>query len=281
MEIKNIQFGTVVSVLPYTAVGDSGWVPPPRRLFARSRVRMRGGGGLLLRELSYRPLTDMLAHVPQTKPIFLPITVVSKDKHTRKEIWQSVLAVLEAHIQTGVAPFGVIVDTTIADLSGTYDENIAEIAEVLQLLSTLHVPLGVRFSVLTPPDVVGDIVRLLQCDALFVAESVPWHSLTPESRKVFFRRETSPFPKDAGFVLGKYIVPLMQEWVRQLRRQGIRKPIVGVGALRPSDVGAYKDAGVSALVLGAGIRVLWPWNIFGVIRRARKVFTDAATRTDS
>ena len=240
MEIKNIQFGAVVSVLPYTAVADAGWVPPSRRLFARSRVRMRGGGGLLLRELPYRQVEEVLSAIPKTKPFFLPITVLSKDKSTRMNTWRTLCARLEKHIGSGAAPFGLIVDTALAVLSGTYNENITEITEVLQLLSTLRVPLGVRFSVLTPPDVVGDIVRLPVCDALFVAESVSWRSLTPESRRVFFRREKSPFSDDTGFVLGKYIVPLMQEWVRQLRRQGIRKPIVGVGALRPSDVAAYK-----------------------------------------
>lgn len=275
MEIKNIQFGAVVSVLPYTAVGDAGWVPPPRRLFARSRVVMRGGGGLLVRALSYRPLEEILSGAPNTTPFFLPITVLSKDKTTRMDIWRTVCARLEKHIARGTTPFGVIIDTTLADLSGTYDENIAEITDVLQLFSTLRVPLGVRFSVLTPPDVVGDIVRLPLCDALFVAESVVWKSLTPQSRRVFFRREKSPFPEDSGFVLGKYIVPLMQEWVRQLRRQGIRKPIVGVGALRPGDVAVYKEAGMSALVLGSALRTLWPWNLIGVARRARKVFADA------
>lgn len=153
---------------------------------------------------------------------------------------------------------------------------VSEVQETLAEFARLGLPLVPCVSVLCPPETASDILMLPEADALLVDNSIAWNDMPEKARKVFFRTAVSPLGGiGGGRVSGKYLLPLTAEWVRQLKRRLALKPIIaGGGLLRPGDVETLKEAGASAIALGAAVRRLRPWNIGRIVRRAYAVFTN-------
>lgn len=151
---------------------------------------------------------------------------------------------------------------------------LSEVKQIVAALAGLGLPLVPTLSVLCPPEVASDILLVPEVDAVLVADSIAWSDMPERARTVFFRTLVSPcVASGGGRVSGKYLLPLTAEWVRQLKRRFAPKPIIaGGGVLRPCDVETLKEAGVSAIALGAAVRRLRPWNVGRIVRRAYAVF---------
>jgi hypothetical protein len=139
------------------------------------------------------------------------------------------------------------------------------------LISTDSGRTMVSVSLLCPPERARELLEDPKIDALVLVDTIAWADMPEYARKVFFGTTASPFP-DGGRVSGKYLLPLAIEWVRQLRRQFVQKPIfTGAGVLRPCDVVALKEVGASGVRFGTA-RMLRPWNVWRIRRRASTVF---------
>lgn len=125
-------------------------------------------------------------------------------------------------------------------------------------------------SVLIPPGDLAEMMKNSDCDVVLISGEIPWSSLSNEVQKLFFRTTNSPF-KNGGYVSGKYVLPLIVEWVRQVKRGGFQKPIfVGGSVIRSRDALSLLEAGVSAFVLRDAI-ALRPWNVPFIIRRVKNI----------
>ena len=269
MELRGISFGSVAAITEvFTLDGDTG----PR---ARPVVRMGGGVVLSDGRASARGLAAYLASgIPEseTEPFFLAFRPTGDTSAARTETTRAAASLMH----DALGGFSVTC-AVVLDFSRLSTEDLAlflaEAREHVSLVSGLGLPLVVSVSVLCRPDMAGDLLLDSGVDGLMVADSVPWSALPVNAQKAFFRTTKSPLEKaGGGMVSGKYLLPLTLEWVRQLRRQPARKPVIaGGGILRPKDVDALKQAGANAITIAAA-RKLRPWNVWRIMRRARTLF---------
>ena len=276
MILKGIDFGPIVTVLPKN--GAFTLVAPEESkrgsaTFSRRRIVMRGGGVMLEADRPVsRTLSEFLESVAfrsNPEPFFVAVSVVGTEKEDRLQELREMAALVSSAKDARRFGFGIVLD--ISSLTLGFG---GEIEELLFVLFSAGVPIAVQASVLSAPGPVSDVAGSEACDALFVSQSVPWASLSSEARRVFFRRKESPFlgSKNGGSVSGKYIVPLTSEWVRQVRRQGMQKPIAAGGVISPKELDLLSAAGVTALLKDSVAVRLRPWNVLLIFRKARTLF---------
>ena len=239
---------------------------------------MRGGGAVLaVDNAATVPLETFLSSqgltLPPT-PFFLLLEVPVGSDDSRHLLLSTAAESISKAIAASPAgvPFAVVLDFSSLELPGSREDTIRDIAESVARFKKTTIPIVLQLSVLTAPDLVSDIVDACEPDALVAAPSVPWESLSEEVRTVFFRRKESPFT-DASSVFGKYVVPLVCEWVRQVRRQGVATPIVAGGVISRKEIIQLKEAGVSALGKDSLAAILRPWNVYAIRARAQKLFS--------
>ena len=280
MTINGIDFGPLVTVLPENGSFTVTEMPSKRdrkALWKRSRVAMRGGGVFVERgQTPQRTLSDFLSSAffrSGTEAFFIAVAVYGETQGERlASVRETAALVSAARPSRTVAGFGILLDlSALSSLPLGLDTE--EVRELLQLLSPLGIPVAVRLSVIMSPELASDILDDDACDALFIYPGVPWSSLSDEAKHVFFRRKRSPFGGAGGMVFGKYVIPLAAEWVRQMRRQGIRKPVVVGGVMGPGEIDALREAGVTAVSKDSVARVLRPWNAFRIASKVRRTFS--------
>ena len=277
MTINGIDFGPIVTVLPESgafAVAHRPTTKQDSRLLGRRRVMMRGGGVMLeARQENAHTLGEFLESAffrLGTEPLFVAISVAGDTKESRAEEWRTAAELVSiAAANRTQAGFGVIVE-----VSDAVSDRSEEIQEAAVGFHRIGIPVALRMSVLTAPDRAADMADSDSCDAVFVASGVPWSSLSAEAQRVFFRRKASPFPasENGGMVFGKYIAPLAAEWVRQIRRHGMQKPVVSGGVITPAELDALASSGVTALSKDSVASRLRPWNAWFIFRKARTLF---------
>ena len=279
MTIGTVDFSSLVPVSPRKGcflVERNADAVKPASPFKRTRLVCRSGGVMLRVSLGASGLAAFLdspEFLAAREPMFVAVGTAADDPLERDSYFAAAARLFAAAKDGSAAPFGILLDFS-SELSGSYDENVEEIVRHARTFSALGIPVGLRLSVLMPPDLSAQILNDPAFDALFVSPRVPWESLSSEAKTLFFRRTASPFPNapGGGQVQGKYIGPLAAEWVRQLRRQGMRKPVVAGGVLGPVEIDALREAGVTALCRDDVAAVLRPWNRGRIIRKARKLF---------
>ncbi len=150
----------------------------------------------------------------------------------------------------------------------------------LSIAFSLGIPLIVKLNVLTPVEAVREIASHPGCDAICCSNTIPFGSKIPEhlGKQIPWERlfpKGSPLARFGGGGLsGKYLLPLVSQWVKEVREAGIDKPInAGGGTLHPRDIDTLVAAdlkrGRDATFIGS-ISMLRPWRIKRVIRRAHE-----------
>lgn len=147
-------------------------------------------------------------------------------------------------------------------------EGLAQLDE----LEYLGMPTLVKVSVLFP---VKAALRLLDhpaCHGIVCSNTVPWGKLPDriDWRGLFGSDESPLAHLGGGGLSGKPLLPLVAEWIRELRFQGATKPVVGGGGiLMPGDADVLLDAGADAVELGS-VSILRPWRIRSIIRHVNR-----------
>ena len=268
MNLRGTSFGNVVE-LPETATLMGDAAPRARRV-------LRLGAGVLLKDgrASRLSLAEILSGgrlQAQTEPFFLPFRPTGDSPSSRMENTREAVSLIQDALSGFSVTIGLVIDLSRISL----EDPAAFTAEAKALLAAcapLGLPLVPEVSVLCGPDSASDILMDANADALLVSDSIAWSDLPPNAQQVFFRTTASPLAKaGGGYVSGKYLLPLTVEWVRQLKRQFVMKPVIAGGSvLRPQDVNALKEAGTSAIAIGA-VRSLRPWNVLRIVRRANAI----------
>ena len=203
------------------------------------------------------------------KPFFISFMSIGDTREERLQELREAVAILKGALPTFKAPVGLQINFSCPNTGHAQEELVADIHESLAIAAELGVPLVPKISVLIPPDKAKEIIKDPNCDAIAVSNTIPWSDLPENVRRVFFRTQKSPLEKfGGGGVSGKYLLPLVVEWVRQFKKFSEGKPIIaGGGILKPKDVDALVEAGASAISPGT-VGMLRPWNMKGIIKRA-------------
>ena len=267
---------TLVPRIGNMPLQENGITP---REFWPTCIKVRPGGGVVLNSVNLSgPGLPFLLNLGRwqkiEKPFFLSFMSVEETKEARMDELKKAVEILKKELPNFKAKIGLQLNFSCPNTGHDQEMLAGEIHEALAIASVLGVPLVPKISVVLSPGVAADIMKDPNCDAIAVSNAVPWKDVSPEVREAFFHTTDSPLAQfGGGAVSGKYLLPLVVEWIRQFRHQheGIAKPIIaGGGILRASDVDKLIEIGATAISPGT-VTILRPWNLKAIIARANEL----------
>jgi len=147
-----------------------------------------------------------------------------------------------------------------------------EVAAVLDHAKRLNVPTMIKLNALVPPELACEMAAHSACDAVVCSNTIPWGQLKDRiDWKGLFGSDESPIARYGGGGLsGKPLLPIVEEWIADVMRAGMTKPVVGGGGiLSKRDANRLLDVGASAVELGS-VSILRPWRVAGIIRSVNR-----------
>lgn len=212
------------------------------------------------------------------KPFFISFMAEGDTVQERRHNTEAFVALLDGYLPGFETRPGVQINKSCPNIGVNPVELVGEVFDDLDCVRSLELPTVLKFNALLPVAAAFKISQHPACDALCVSNSIPWLAM-PEKidwKGLFGNIDESPLrrrgiPNDGG-LSGAPLLPIVTDWIRDARRIGIDKPIIGGGGLHSPD-GAYRyfQAGASAVFLGS-IATLKPWNVARTIRMARHLF---------
>lgn len=210
----------------------------------------------------------------RTQPFFLSFMSVKETMRERIEELKKFVNLFHIFLPGFSCGVGLQLNYSCPNAGVYYENLVAEVREGLSIASSLRIPLMPKFNVLFPVKAAVKISNDPACDALCVSNTIPWGAL-PDKIDWYdlFRTSHSPLAYYGGGGLsGAPLLPLVAEWVRDARTEGIVKPInAGGGILHPRDVVTLAEAGASSIFIGSVAR-LRPLRVQSIIKEAHTVF---------
>jgi dihydroorotate dehydrogenase len=149
------------------------------------------------------------------------------------------------------------------------EESSAIVAELLPDLP--QVP---KLSVNMPPVGAKRMASNKNCHGLCCSNTVKWGDLSHliDWKQFFDKSGVSPLKElGGGGLSGKPLLPLVLDWIKQVRTEGVTKPIIGGGGiLGPQDAIAVRKAGANAIAVGS-MSMLRPWRMQRTINVANSI----------
>ena len=278
MQLRGIQFESVFSIARpvhgATFVTRTTTLTP--RIDKRRSVTKFGAGVVVSSgDFAGHGLAALLSNKALQKitdPFCISFVAVGDTREVRMQEYRDTAQLFVGVKSKFAAPFAIEINSASAENLRSEEEFAAEVPEALGILAAIGVPLIVKVGVGIAPVTAAEILADKNCDALAVSNPIAWSELPENVRKVFFRQVKSPLARSGGgAVTGKYVLPLVIEWVRQLKRLSRGKPVIGGGGiLRPKDLDELIESGVGAVSLES-VFTLRPWNVRRIINRAKKL----------
>lgn len=208
------------------------------------------------------------------EPFMISVMSVASSLDERLAELSAIRQMLSSHPKFRT-PFGIQLNMSCPNVEheDRVEMVVTETRRSLAILRKLgDIPLVVKINALFPIAAVLQICDDLNCDGLSNSNTIPWNEVPQEDRLKQFGCSESPLKHlGGGGVSGAYLLPLVETWLRQARREGIRKPIIaGGGILKSSDVDRLADAGASAIAVGSAVFLRW-WRVQRIIDRANKL----------
>ncbi len=154
------------------------------------------------------------------------------------------------------------------------DDFYEETTEMLNLLGELDIPVVVNFNPTVPVDVMQATAAHDVCDALWIANTIPWGDPRIDWEKIFGSNESPLAARDlqvagGGGLSGPACLPWTAETVKSARKAGITKPIVaGNGIQRARDVEWLRNPeaiNADAVAIGC-VGMVRPWRMRNIIK---------------
>lgn len=256
-------------------LADDGVSPKQRRPDCISATPLGFMGGYLLNavglsNMGIRWLLQQKEWQGRNEPFFISFMPVSHGEDMLQET-SAFARILRQELPCFRSPVGLQVNLSCPNARADLGKVAQNAFVMLDVLSELNIPLALKFSILTPPEVIYEISRHPACDALVCFNTIPygkheriaWRKLFPFG---------SPLAKyGSGGLSGKPLLPLVCERIRGLRGLGIIKPInASGGILHPRDVDWVKKAGADGISLATAL-VQRPWRIQSIVERAHNI----------
>lgn len=210
------------------------------------------------------------------KPFFISFMAVGESFEMRYLEAINFAILFKKYLHGFSAPVGLQINFSCPNVGLNPGKLIAEIKKNLEIISSYlpSVPLVPKINALTPPEAAKKMTDDPNCDALCVSNTIPWGALPDKInwKKLFGTNVSSLAEFGDGGMSGKLLLPIVSEWLADVRRIGITKPIIaGGGILSPEDVDVLKDAGASSVSVSS-VAILRGWRVRKIIRRANEIF---------
>jgi dihydroorotate dehydrogenase len=174
------------------------------------------------------------------------------------------------------APTGLQINFSCPNTNIDPTELIGEVSEALDILCELNIPLMIKFSVAQVSAIIGtELAQHGACDAVCISNTIPWANLPDEVKLDTFGTTTSPLKKfGGGGYSGPYILPLVEQWIKDARNAGMTKPINAGGGIQSThDVRRLYDAGAASVFI-ASVAMLRPWRVQKIIRYTNNLYSN-------
>lgn len=207
------------------------------------------------------------------RPFFLSFMAIEESAEGSRREVREFVRLLRAALPQFSAPVGLQINYSCPNVH--HREELQDFWAQLDEYKGLSIPLMVKLSITTPPDMAVSLARHPACDAICVSNTLPWGALQNQiDWNRLFGSSRSPLEHlGGGGLSGTPLLPLVADWVRRARSEGLTKPInAGGGIMRPRDVDVLVDAGASSVFVGS-IAMLRGWRLQGTIRRANALLS--------
>ena len=199
---------------------------------------------------------------------FISFAAVSATVDERLKEWQQFVRLAADYIPKFAAPVGLEVNIFCPNIKVHEKPLIDEIHSTLDIAGDLNIPLVAKINLLISYKVALQIQDHRACDAICMSNAIHWSALSQFlNRKAWLGTYTSPLKKYGGGGLsGSPLWWLVTRWIREARKSGFYKPIVGCGGiLRWQDACDMMDAGASAIQIGS-VSLLRPLRVKSIIQ---------------
>jgi len=205
-----------------------------------------------------------------TEPFFISFMSVTQTRDERIAELEAFVEMFREYLPNFKAPVGLQINFSCPNVGLHLEELAFEVRTGLEIASALEIPLMPKFSCLLPAKTAVSIAKDPNCDAICVSNTIPWRKLPDNiDWDGLFECSESPLAKYGGGGLsGKPLLPIVRDWIRKARNEGLNKPInAGGGILKPRDVNILFRAGASSVAIGS-IAMLRGWRVNRTINHA-------------
>lgn len=205
----------------------------------------------------------------RTEPFAISIMSVAETPEKRLEELRILIDIVGLQLNEFQAPFFLQINLSCPNTEHDPRILIGESARVLEVASRLGVPIMLKYSIASAPiEAVMELNDNPLCDAICVSNTIPFGSELIDWKKVW-GSIVSPLARFGGGGLsGEALLPLVTNWIAELRDAGFTKHINGGGGIMDrTGIKAYSRAGADSFMIGTIATPRGkPWNVQEVSR---------------
>jgi dihydroorotate dehydrogenase len=196
------------------------------------------------------------------KPFFISFMSVDTTAQGRLDELKGFIELFGRYLPQFNAPVGLQINYSCPNVGLHLDGLVNEVWDGLSIASRLGIPLMPKFNVMLPPMIAKEIGEHPACDALCISNTIPYGQLSDRINWEKLFGSSSPLRRYGGGGLsGRPLLPLLLEWLVEIRRLGFTNPInAGGGILSLHDAWRVLDFGADSIFLGS-IAFLRPWRV--------------------
>lgn len=205
----------------------------------------------------------------RTDPFMLSFMSVAGSKEERLKELQEYVELGKHYLPHFRAPVALQLNFACPNAGLHLEELCEEVSEALDIAAELNVPLVPNFNPLVPEELLVETALHSACDALWIANTIPWG--TPGINWVdLFGSNESPLIKRGlpapGGLSGPACLPFVLERLREAKEDGINIPIVaGNGIQSVADARRIRKAGAAGIAVGV-VGIVRPWRMRSIAK---------------
>ncbi|NTU98697.1 hypothetical protein HGA64_01675 [Candidatus Falkowbacteria bacterium] len=209
------------------------------------------------------------------RPFIISFSTVGETPEERNAEWREFLLLLKREIFS--VRYGIELNISCPNTGHEQRVLIAEAKKKLRIAGEIlpNVPLIIKVSVEESPLTVAEIVYDTPCDAVDISNTLKWGRLPDRiDWEKLFGTKVSPLERfGGGGMSGKYLLPLVDDWIVEARRIGIELDIIGGGGImHKADIKRLQKAGANGVSFGT-MYMLRPWRTQGAADYGNALFS--------
>lgn len=203
------------------------------------------------------------------EPFFISFMPLSKSKEGRLTETRQYVSYLKGALPWFRGKVALQVNLSCPNTGEDLKELENEAIELLKILTELGISLVPKFNVLTSPATVKRIAREVAIDGVCISNTLPYGTLAQEVNWRELFGEVSPLAHlGGGGLSGKVLFPLVLNWVKKARADGLELPInAGGGIMEYGQTTTLFAAGAQSVSIGTVI-MLRPYRVPSIIAEA-------------
>ena len=214
----------------------------------------------------------------RTKPFMISFMSLGKTLEKKLREIESFVSILEKALPDFKAPIGIQVNVSCPNIKkySTKDMTKDSLA-ILEPFKRLNsIPIDLKISAVDAFDAGVDFIKEIEssrlCDCLTCSNTIPWGCMPNwiDWKKLFGAIESPLAHLGGGGLSGKPLLPIVIDWLRQVRDAGVTMQIkAGGGILSSGDALQMLRSGADAIEIGC-VTILRPWRVKGIIETAKR-----------